>query len=301
MLLAFLSATGDVIAQIFVEKGIRPIYNRRVMRVKKFKDMENFGDVFNSRKVWLGRNIFTGNIAYNFGRVVLKQDEPREVEWRSAIGISNRINIVEEVSLNTTFFINFNKKAVAPWTSDFTYSIGRFNWRSNTFSYGYKNYQNNKYSDSFATLGRKFLLGSFFVSYIYDLPESFVSLMRLDHTTNFKLDFSANYAFRYRDLTDRMLGDGFFGGRNWLTMAARYTIVSNIYVESAVYYYPDPKTKQPWDPDYVYGFGYFDYRAFRVGLTYGNWVINRFPWNKKQYPDYGFWDGDFRVFVNYSW
>lgn len=288
-------------AQIFIEKGVRPIYSTRVMRIKSFKDMENFGDVFNTRKALMGKDIFSGNISYYWGRVVLKQDEPRQIEWRSALGFYTRIHIVEEFSLNTTFFLDFNKKAVAPWTSDFNYSLGRFNWRSKTFSYGYKNYENNKYGDNIEKLGRKFLLGTYFLSYMYDLPDKVVKNIRLDHTTNIKLDFSTNYTIRYRDAQDQILGDGLFGGKTWFSLAARYTIFKNIYVESAVNYYANPDKKQPWDADYVYGFGYFNYHAFRVSATYGNWVINRFPWNKQAYPEYGFWDGEFRIFVNYAW
>jgi hypothetical protein len=301
LFLLILAGWGSSEAQIFVEKGVRPIYSTRVMRITKFKDMENFGDVFNSRKALLGKGIFSGNIAYTFGRIVLRQEEPQLIEWRSALSFYTRVSIVEDFSLNTNFFLDFNKAAVAPWTSDFTYSLGRFSWRSKSFSYGYKNYENNKYSDSFSKLRRKFLLGTLFVSYMWDLPERLISKIRLDYTSNIKLDFSTNYAFRYRDMHNNMLGEGLLGGKTWLSLAARYTIISNIYIESAVNFYPDPLKKQPWDPDYVYGFGYFDYRAFRLCFTYGNWVINRFPWNKQQYSEYGFLDGEFRVFVNYSW
>ncbi|MFL5752299.1 MAG: hypothetical protein ACJ76F_02745, partial [Bacteroidia bacterium] len=59
--------------------------------------------------------------------------------------------------------------------------------------------------------------------------------------------------------------------------------------------------KLPWDPDYSYGFGYFDWRNFRISLTYGNWAINRLPWNRNYYPHYGFWDGNFRIVGNWIW
>jgi hypothetical protein len=76
-----------------------------------------------------------------------------------------------------------------------------------------------------------------------------------------------------------------------------------MYVESAVYYYPEEKLKKaPWDPDYSYGFGYFDWRSFRLSVTYGNWAVNRFPWNEQtDYPHYGFLDGNFRIIANWIW
>jgi hypothetical protein len=73
-------------------------------------------------------------------------------------------------------------------------------------------------------------------------------------------------------------------------------------VEGAVYYYFSPMfTQLPWDPDYSYGFGYFDWRSFRVSLTYGNWAINRFGGKNKLYPTYNFLDGQFKVMVNWIW
>jgi hypothetical protein len=57
----------------------------------------------------------------------------------------------------------------------------------------------------------------------------------------------------------------------------------------------------PWDPDYTYGFGYFDWRSFRLSLTYGNWAINRWPGRKKVFEEYGFLDGQFRVIANWIW
>ena len=298
--LLFLSANETAIAQIFIEKGVRPIYRTRVMRAGTFKDWEHFGDVFNSRRVWLGRDIFSGNISYNFGRIVIKKDEPRIIEWRHALAFYMRVRIAEEFSVNFTLYKNFNPRAVAPWTPDYTYSFGRFNWRSRTFSYGYKNYENNKYYDRWEAFSKKFLLGSWFVSYIIDMPEPVMSRIRLDPTSNIKFDFGVNYAINYRNQKEEIKGD-FLNGKTWLSLASRYTIFYNIYAEGAVYYYTDPEKRQPWDPDYVYGFGYFDYRAFRVSLTYGNWVINRFPWENQKYPYYGFLDGEFRFIVNYSW
>lgn len=287
--------------QIFVEKGVRPIYTMSMVPISKFADMENFGDVFTTHKALMGHNIFSGNISYNIQRVIVKRDPTKEIQWRNTLSFYTRIHIAEEFSLNTNFLYSFNKKAEAPWTSDFSYSFGRFNWRSNTFSYGYKNYENNHYSDNISTLANKFWLGTFFGSYIHDMPEKLLKYIRIDHTTNIKFDLSLNYAPKYRDINGNLLGGGAFDGKSWSSLAARYTLFRNIYVECAVNYFLNPEHKQPWDPDYVYGFGYFNYRAFRICLTYGNWAVNKFPWNKQVFPDYGFLDGEFRIFINYNW
>ena len=91
-------------------------------------------------------------------------------------------------------------------------------------------------------------------------------------------------------------------GKPTAGIAVRYTCFWNIYFESAVYFYVHPTLeKEPWDPDYTYGFGYFDWRSFRLSLIYGNWAVNRFPWNKTYYPNYGFLDGNFRLAANFTW
>lgn len=274
-----------------------------LIRKKKFKDMENFGDVFRSRKFLLGHNRISGNISYNWGRVMKRDESGYYPVYRNAIGFFNRIRFYEEFSLNTTFYKEFEKEADVRWIGDFNYAIGRFTWRPNKFNYGYENYVNNKYTDSWEELGRKFMEGSYFLTYSHFLPEKVMDKIKIDSTSNFRLTYYMKYAIKYRDENEVQHG-GVFNGKPIMGVAARYTILWNIYMEGAVNYYFNPaKHKQPWDPDFTYGFGYFDWRAFRVSATYGNWAINRFPWNKDElkYPYYGFLDGQFRISVNYIW
>jgi hypothetical protein len=122
----------------------------------------------------------------------------------------------------------------------------------------------------------------------------------LDQTTNFKLVPFVRYAFRYRDQFEREHGSP-INGKVTLGAAVRYTMYKNIYIEGAAYYYPEQYKQMPWDPDYSYGFGYFDWRSFRLSLTYGNWAINRWPGRKTYYPAYGFLDGQFRLVANWIW
>lgn len=273
-----------------------PRYYDRTARIKKPSQWQSMRDVFHSDEFLLGRNIFSGNISTNMGRVVIDDGKQKHNEFRNALGIFTRLNIIEEFSINTTFYKNFNPRANTVWNSDFTYSIGRYNWRPNTWSYGYENYVNNRYSDNWETLKEKALQGYFFISYGQNLGYKYLPKIRIDSTTNVRFNYFVRYAPKYRDELDNIhsgMGKPSFG------VSAMYTIALNLYVESAIYVYPT--VRQPWDPDFSYGFGYFDYRPFRLSVTYGNWVINRFPWNKQPYPHYGFLDGNFRVIFNYSW
>lgn len=282
------------------EEPKKSYYSLINKRITKFSEMKDMRDVFHLDKYLMGKKRFIGDISYNTGRVLVDDGQKFLTEYRQAIAFFTRIRFYEEFSVNTTFYKDFNPRAHARWIADYTYSIGRYNWRPNRVNFGYENYINNKYSDSFKTFTDRFLEGYYFVSYNH-VPEKLNKNIRIDSTSNLKLIYFVRYAFKYRNENDVTYG-GFFNGKPTLGAAVRYSIFWNIYLESAVYFYFNPsRQKQPWDPDYTYGFGYFDWRAFRLSVTYGNWAINRFSWNKSFYPKYGFMDGNFRIIVNWMW
>jgi hypothetical protein len=294
----FCLITSEFTAQIVVDEAPRGLYYRRTQRIKKFKDMKDFRDVFHYDKFLLGRNRIMGNVSYNVQRVIVDNGIERNTEWRNALSFYARYRFFEEFSVNGTFYLDFNRRAAARWIADFNYSIGRYNWRPRRFNYGYENYVNNKYTDDGATLAEKFMEGYYFLSYNYAFTDQFQRKIRLDSTTSLKFTPFVRWAFRYRDELERV----HYEGKPTAGITGRYTLFWNIYIEGAVYYYFTPMFRQlPWDPDYTYGFGYFDYRSFRFSLTYGNWAVNRFPWKKQAYPDYGFFDGNFKLTVNWIW
>jgi hypothetical protein len=285
-------------SQIIENDAPQDRYYMRKARVTNFWEMKDFRDVFHVDKYLLGRNRFSGNISYNTQRI--KLDDGRKVTnvYRSALGFFTKIRLFEEISFNSTFYVDFNKKAAARWISDYSYSIARYNWRPFKINFGYENYVNHKYSDNFDLFLEKVTEGYFFVSYNLALPDKLLNRIRLDSTSSFKFTPFLRWAFRYRDEHEVVR----YEGKPTAGATARLTLFWNIYVEGGVYYYFDPMYRQlPWDPDYTYGFGYFDWRAFRISLTYGNWAINRFPWKKSAYPDYGFLDGNFRIIANWVW
>jgi len=300
-LLIFFSAMfplNKILSQIVVDEAPRGLYYMRTARVKKFKDMKDFRDVFHRDKFLLGRNRITGNVSYNFARVILSDGANFHAEYRSAIGFFTRIRFFEEFSFNTTFYADFNHAAAARWISDYTYSIGRYNWRPHKFNYGYENFINNKYYDKFETFIEKMQEGYYFLSYNYYPSARFIKKIHIDSTTNLKFTPFVRYAFRYRDEFETVHRQG----KPTAGISCRATLFWNIYIEGAVYYYFTPMYRQlPWDPDYSYGLGYFDWRSFRFSITYGNWAVNRFPWKKTTYPTYGFLDGNFKFVLNWIW
>lgn len=304
----------NLFAQIVIEEEGKRLYYDRTQRITKFTDMKDMRDVLHKDKLLLGKNRIMGNISYNTGRVLLGDDlqnngngngknvdNKPHYEIRSALGFYTRIRFLEEFSFNSTFYVDYNKEASARWISNYTYSIGRYNWRPNKFNYGYENYLNNRYSDNLHRMGEKFLEGYYFVSYSHNLSEKQTLKIKFDESTTIKFTYFARYSIKYRDGNEIIHG-GITSGKYTMGGGFRYTILKKIYIESAFYFYPEDKLKkQPWDPDFTYGFGYFDWRSFRFSITYGNWAVNRFPWNKKFYPHYGFQDGNFRIAANWIW
>jgi hypothetical protein len=268
---------------------------------------QSLGDLFGTRKLLMGRNIISGEVGQSVGRLVFYDvDEMREREaLRNATMVGIRIKPWRELVFHTTLFAYYDKElpAKVPWVADYFYVLKWFNWRPRTFSYGYENFLDNRF-DAPERFKENFLQGYYFVSWNHDLPAKWTNAIRLDATTRVNITYHARYFLRYRDEANEVFGAGLGGwGKAMLGASMRYTFWKRLYVEAAAFAYPDGAVTQvQWDPDYTYGFGYFDWRPFRFSLTYGNWVMNRFPWNQQETrPPYDIRDGDLRLTFNWSW
>jgi hypothetical protein len=300
LFVCFSSITTRTRAQIVVEEEQRRYYYERLRRIDNFWDMKDMRDVTHKDRYLMGKRRISGNTSYNLQRIVINDGKENHAEMRSAIGCFTKIRFFEEFSFNTTFYYDFNPKAAAIWTANYTYSIARYNWKPGKFNYGYENYVNNRYKDNLKEMGNKFLDGYYFISYSHNFSEMKMQKIKIDESTNIRINYFARYAIKYRH-PDNSIHGGLDNGKWILGSGFRYTILKNIYVEGTVYLYPEQYKKQPWDPDYTYGFGYFDWRSFRISVSYGNWAVNRFPWNRTYYHYYGFMDGNFKITANWNW
>jgi hypothetical protein len=310
--ISVLFLANDLCAQLIIidEPPVQRYYNLTTPRITKFKDWRDMRDVLHYDKYLLGRGRIMGNISYNTGRVLLEgENHAVRSETRQAIAYYTRIRFLEEFSVNSTFYKDYNPRAAAPWVADYTYAVGRYNWKNHKLNFGYENNIQNQYTDNFRDFGAKFMQGYYFLSLNEFLGDSAAKKIMLDkNSTSVRFIFFARYAIKYSDENFNIKG-GLFTGKPTLGAGFHYTIGWNIYIESAAYYYFNRTLyQQAWDPDYTYGFGYFNYRSFRVSLTYGNWAINRFPWNKPSYSIYqttyhlyGLQDGNFRIALNWMW
>ncbi len=238
------------------------------------------GDVFHSQCCLLGKYKITFSPAVFYSKITYQKQPGEYVDYqRNGFNFNISYKFYKEFQVRFNFYADFNQNKLKPkWLSNMYYAVGNYNWRNKTFSYGYENYQPNRFDgsyDFFENMKR----GFFFVSYNYYLLGDFISPVKLDETTQVYFSPFIRYFYEYTDRTGtRVLGHHkVVPGLN-----ARYVIWHNFYVEGGVYAYWPVKSKMPWDPDFTYGFGYFDWRSFRLNFSYGNWVANRFPWNGKE-------------------
>lgn len=182
----------------------------------------------------------------------------------------------------------------ADWDPDFTYSFGYDDWHPFTLSLTYSNYGGNRLSPKEGENITNFDEGTLSLGWNYILPEKLEELFVVHETGGVagRLQFNLTPTFSTMD-SDKQ--------EHWkqsLSLTVKYTIYKWWYFTYTLYYYPRSWQKQPWDPDYTYGFGYFDWHPGTVSIQYNNYSGNRYPWG----DDDG--DGDFKdgiLSIRWSW
>ncbi|HEY2844296.1 MAG TPA: hypothetical protein VGJ09_11625 [Bryobacteraceae bacterium] len=178
--------------------------------------------------------------------------------------------------------VSFNRYADqarrAPWNPDFTYVFGYDDWHPYTFSFTYANYGGNRL---FPDRSKKekftnFEQGGFTLGYKFQLPHS---LDRAISVQEGPAGFNAGYTVspRYTDLKSN-------SDQTWkhhASLSFRYPVYSYWYATATMNYYPVAEQQQPWDPDFTYGFGYFDWHPGKLSVQYNNYSGNRFPWRSR--------------------
>jgi hypothetical protein len=239
---------------------------------------------------------FSGSVGFLTGRLIYydfsTNDFNTRVRYASITEL--RYRVYKELFISTTIFGNIDRQNLPFWVSDYFYSIKWFNWRPHTLSFGYDNFIDNRFDDNSDFFVEKFLQGFMFVSYNLPLSKKWVNKIRLDESTNIMFTPAIRFHPTFRNEMNEILGS-----RVVLNLNCRATIWKKIYGEFGLFYYPDITTRVAWDPDFIYGFGYSDWRPWKFSVTYGNWVANRFNM-QKEIPGYGFWDGNFSVLFNYK-
>jgi hypothetical protein len=59
--------------------------------------------------------------------------------------------------------------------------------------------------------------------------------------------------------------------------------------------------QQPWDPDFTYGIGYYDWHPGTILVQYNNYSGNRLPWRDKSADTGKFKDGSITISWSWTW
>lgn len=184
--------------------------------------------------------------------------------------------------IGATFYRYLMGDRQRPWNPDFTYVFGYDDWRPGTFSVVYGNYTGNRINPDRSHLveGQReefthFRQGQLSVGYKPVIPASVKALLLLRKQDDIACSTNFNYTPRYTDNKTLTLRSG----KRSVSLGCRYSTPGNWYVNGTFFYYPDRSQQQPWDPDFTYGFGYFDWHPGTVTVQYNNYSGNRYPWH----------------------
>jgi hypothetical protein len=269
-------------------------------KAQQKKYPEHFGDIFKSDKALLGKTIIKGDVGFATSKISFLDANGDLIEfmrWTSKVNV--HINPFKNFYVKNTFYFDLINNADAPlWLSNHFYQIGIYNWRRKTFSYGFENYQPNRFRNAEFDYWTNMKRGFFFVSYNIEFNKEInpKNPFFIDNTSKVLIVPLFRAQPEYTDINNQALG--FF--KPIIGTNIRYVILKNIYVETGVFYYPIQITKLPWDPDYTYGFGISNWKAFKVNISYGNWIANRYPWLDKEMK-HGFLNGEFTLNLTYAW
>ncbi len=262
------------------------------------QEYDNLGQMLRIHNFIMGKSIIKGEFGMGISQLTYQPKEGDLIDYTrltSVVALDINPNPEQHFHIRTQLFFDWiRNEQTPPYLSNMYYQIGWYNWHNKTVSFGYENYGPNKFSNS-TGWGTNFLRGFFFTSYNFDLLNDYSSL-KFDETSQIRIVPIARYSIEYPDQYGVEKG-----GNNKIVLgtSVRWSIIHNLYIESAAYYYPDKSSILPWDPDFTYGFGYFNWKAFKLNISYGNWIANRFPWNKKEMK-HGPINGEFKLMFTWA-
>jgi hypothetical protein len=185
----------------------------------------------------------------------------------------------------TSWFVNVNfikyliPTIQAPWNPDFTYSFGYDDWHPYTLSLTYSNNGGNRLNPD-KSKGQKitqFEEGGWSLGYKFPMPDMLRDTLLFNEDDTVGCNTSFNYSRTYTDLKSGKK----LHNKKTLALGCKYTFANSWYFNFSLPVYINKKQQQPWDPDYTYGFGYFDWHPGAYSIQYNNYSGNRFPWHKR--------------------
>jgi hypothetical protein len=199
--------------------------------------------------------------------------------------------------VSATFLYYLNPSTRAPWDPDFVYRFGYDDWHPYTFSLMYWSVGGNRFRAS-ENRGKITHLeeGTWSLGFKFSAPPFLNDAFAVHESSSLGHVLNLNLTPRYQTLagTDE-------AWQTSLSLGTKYTIYGNWYVNLTLYYYPFPQQQQPWNPDFTYGFGYYDWRSNTISVQYNNFGRNRYPWRTQAgVPFTDFFDGALSVSWSYA-
>ncbi|MEM7252636.1 MAG: hypothetical protein AAF493_14570 [Pseudomonadota bacterium] len=197
----------------------------------------------------------------------------------------------------TTFAFYLDPELQAPWNGDFTYVFGYDDWHPYTLSFLYSNYGGNRLNPDRSKGERftRFEQGSFSLNWKFPLPPTLNRVFSFTRDGTIGCSIGADVTPRYGDLASASIKRY----KTVLALSCKYNIYKWWYFNWSAKYYPFPQQQQPWDPDYTYGFGYFDWHRGTITVQYNNFSGNRYPWRNSSPGTGRFKNGT--LSVGWSW
>ena len=161
------------------------------------------------------------------------------------------------------------------WNPDFVYTFGYSDWRPYTLSLVYANYGGNRFNPN-RSAGEKatiFKQGAWTLGWKFPIEKKYSKYLTFSEKGSIGCNTGYTVVPEYFDAATN-------GLRKWkrtLSFGCKFTIVGAWYVNFTAFHYLDKSQQQPWNPDYTYGFGYFDWRPGTVTIQYNNYSGNRWP------------------------
>jgi hypothetical protein len=175
--------------------------------------------------------------------------------------------------LQTTLLRYLRSERQRPWNPDFTYAFGYEDWRPGTWSFTYANYSGNRFSPDEGESRFNFSRGQWSVGHKFALPEAIEPIFLVGDGDQVGCAANANLTPRYTDLRLR----GLQSNKTSLSLGCRYSRPEGWFVQFTGFAWPDRDRQQPWDPDYTYSLGWFDWRPGSWSVYYSNYSGNRWP------------------------
>jgi hypothetical protein len=247
------------------------------------------------------RTPVSGSLSTSCGKVAYWDSEKQKnvFDINYAVALNTGISLGNHYNFSFTLNLPINEKVSKklPYASDYSLALYRNKYTSNSFFWGYSNYNNNKYSNSLNQIEHSLATGNFSFGYIIKVPDSLMKYLKIFPSSKLSSSFQLNYAIKYYDINGKYSG-GIIDGKSSINFNLKYIVFNNFFISGAVNYYFSQATKLPWDSDYAYAFGFENWKPWKLSFSYAKYT-NTFPWNG-QPVNSGFLYGAFTISFNYS-